>query len=259
LPHKKYSSLLCFLFTSDYFYYNTKIKIIGNSIMVSTRRSLKKEPEDKNNDKDIEVDVNNDKKKKGTPTRSSSRNKKKAVLDESPAKEDDDEGNNKVKGLFVKGVKMIENIIMGGNNKKKIQQKKRKEDLKSKNTGVGLKISLDNSSSSKITPTNRKIVFDDTNLPSENDDDDNDNDNDNEQGENPTDSKEEDDDDDDDDAVEEVQGKAAREKLLEQLKTEEKQSLKSKKKKKRKPRTWMKISSHSLMLFVRKKMKNGRN
>ena len=196
--------------------------------MVSTRRSLKKEPED------VDVAVNNsDKKKKGTPTRSSSRNKKKAVLDESPAKEDD-EDNNKVKGLFVKGVKMIENIIMGGNNKKKIQQKKRKEDLKSKNTGVGLKISLDSSSSSKITPTNRKIVFDDTNLPSENDDDDDDNSN--EQGKKPTDAKDDDDNDDDDDAVEEVQGQAAREKVKEQLRTEEKQSLKSKRKKKRKPR-----------------------
>mmetsp|Transcript_111922 Transcript_111922/g.229164 ORF Transcript_111922/g.229164 Transcript_111922/m.229164 type:complete len:339 (+) Transcript_111922:128-1144(+) len=121
-----------------------------------------------------------------------------------------------------------------GKSKKKELRKQRKEQLKSKTTGVGLKISVDNDSA----PTNKKIVFDDTNLPS---DEDHNDDNENEQSGEKLSAqsikqKDEDNDDDDDDAVEEVQGKAARDEVMDQMKTEEKQSLKTKKKRRRKSR-----------------------
>jgi len=121
-------------------------------------------------------------------------------------------------------------------NKKKPREKKRKEELKSKATGLGLKISLDQN---PAPGSNNKIVFDDTNLPTGDDS----------TGEsvhsaseerrkdsNKDDGNDDDDDDDDDDAVEEVQGKAARDEALDQMKTEAQQSLKSKKKRMRKAR-----------------------
>jgi hypothetical protein len=127
--------------------------------------------------------------------------------------------------------------------KKKARQKQRIEELKSKSTGVGLKISLES------TPVNnKKIVFDDSNLPTDEDGNDDvaddeplnsqiaiegENHNDYDNGD---DGDEGDDDDDDDDAVEEVQGKAARDEAMDQMKTEAKQSLKTVKKRKRKPR-----------------------
>jgi hypothetical protein len=115
-------------------------------------------------------------------------------------------------------------------NKRKARRKQRKEERKSKTTGVGLKISLDRDSA----PTNKKIVFDDSNLPTEEDDND-DSTNDKHKDERLH-SKITMEEDDDDDAVEEVQGKAARDKVMDQMKTEAKQSLKTKKKRKRKKR-----------------------
>ena len=102
--------------------------------------------------------------------------------------------------------------------KRKTRQKKRKEDLKSKTMGVGLKISVDGGSS------NKKIVFDDF-VPSDDEENDNDVSTGQQQQE-----------DDEDDAVEEVQGTAARDEVLDQMKTEAQQSLKTKKKRKRKTR-----------------------
>lgn len=109
---------------------------------------------------------------------------------------------------------------------------KRKEELKSKNTGLGISISIDE------TPAKgNKIVFDEENLPEVEVQV--------EEGEGTQElpdtdtnkqSTEKIENDEDDDAVEEVKGSAAREEILEQLKTEEKQSLKAKKKKKRKER-----------------------
>lgn len=110
------------------------------------------------------------------------------------------------------------------------RKKRRNQELKSKATGVGLKISFDRNP----TPSNKKIVFDDTNLPTANEDS---------SEESSHDAKDEsreevgnDDDGDDDDAVEEVQGKTARDEALDQIKTEAQQSLKAKKKRNRKPR-----------------------
>mmetsp|Transcript_7556 Transcript_7556/g.13281 ORF Transcript_7556/g.13281 Transcript_7556/m.13281 type:complete len:367 (-) Transcript_7556:56-1156(-) len=114
--------------------------------------------------------------------------------------------------------------------KKKSRRQQEKEELKSKNTGVGLKIAVDKSGASSNA---KKIVFDDDNLPpveTERNEDVSDNEN------NPaTEGKAEEED--DDDAVEEVTGQTAREEAIDQLKSEEKQSLKAtKKKKKRKDR-----------------------
>ena len=89
-----------------------------------------------------------------------------------------------------------------------------------RNTGLGI---------SNTTPTNKKISFDQSNLPDEN------------EGSN----SERNDikkievalqDEDDDDAVEEVQGQIARDEALELMKMEAKQSVKPKKKRKRKSR-----------------------
>jgi hypothetical protein len=107
---------------------------------------------------------------------------------------------------------------------KRSQRQRRKEELKSKNTGVGLKISKKEPSISK------KIVFDEDHLPDiveEKED---------QADAVPAPELASGDDDDDDDAVEEVGGQAAREKVLEQMKSEENQGQKSKKKKKRKER-----------------------
>jgi len=114
--------------------------------------------------------------------------------------------------------------------KKKSSRQQEKEELKSKNTGVGLKIAMDKSDASSNA---KKIVFDGDNLPpveTERNEDVSDNEN------NPaTEGKAEEED--DDDAVEEVTGQTAREEAIDQLKSEEKQSLKAtKKKKKRKDR-----------------------
>jgi len=116
--------------------------------------------------------------------------------------------------------------------KKKSSRQQEKEELKSKNTGVGLKIAVDKSGASSNA---KKIVFDGDNLPpveTERNEDVSDNEN------NPaTEGKAEEEEDDDDDAVEEVTGQTAREEAIDQLKSEEKQSLKAtKKKKKRKDR-----------------------
>ena len=114
--------------------------------------------------------------------------------------------------------------------KRKSRQKKRNEELKSKATGTGLKISLDSA------PKNNKIVFDDSNLPSEDEDDNDDNEADNNKQQLAVEATSDQDVSDDDDAVEEVKGTAARDEALDQLKTEAEQSLKTKKKRKRKPR-----------------------
>lgn len=107
---------------------------------------------------------------------------------------------------------------------KKTKKQQRTEELKSKNTGVGLKISIDSASSNK-----KKTVFDDDEIPEMEED--------KEQVAEPTlEDDDASDDDDDDDAVEEVQGQAAREKVLEQIKAEEEQAVRPKKKKKRKER-----------------------
>lgn len=122
-----------------------------------------------------------------------------------------------------------------GKKKRKAREKQRKEELKSKATGVGLKISVDGDSA----PTNKKLVFDDSNLPTEEDD------NDDSTSDKIKDEKlasdilmggKEDNEDDDDDRVEEVKGKAARDEIMDQMETEAKQSLKTEKKRKRKPR-----------------------
>jgi len=122
-----------------------------------------------------------------------------------------------------------------GKKKKRGRQKKRNKDLKSKATGVGLKISVDGDS----TPANKKIVFDDSNLPSDDDNDaDATNDQHKDESSKPKDSihDEGNNEDDEDDAVEEVKGKTARDDAMDQLETEAKQSLKTKKKRKRKQR-----------------------
>jgi len=119
-----------------------------------------------------------------------------------------------------------------GKNKKKATRKQLKEEIKTKTTGVGFKISVDMDSA----PTNRKTVFDDSNLPTDEDD------NDDSTHDKRKDVKlisgipTEEEEDNDDDIVEEVQGKAARDEALDQIKTEAKRSLKTKKKRKRKPR-----------------------
>lgn len=113
--------------------------------------------------------------------------------------------------------------------KRNARKKKQKEELKSKATGTGLKISVDSA------PKKNKIVFDDSNLPSEDDDDNDDKDSTNNQRLNAGLASQQDESD-DDDAVEEVKGTAARDEALDQLETEAKQSLKTKKKRKRKPR-----------------------
>eukprot|EP00980_Cylindrotheca_fusiformis_P015064 scaffold4157_cov136-Cylindrotheca_fusiformis.AAC.14 len=100
---------------------------------------------------------------------------------------------------------------------KKTRRQKLNEELKSKATGVGLKISVD------TTPKNNKIVFDDVV----------------DEPEPPVEKQEviandEYDEDEEDDAVEEVKGQAAREEILEQLDTEAKYSVHSKKKRKKK-------------------------
>lgn len=126
-----------------------------------------------------------------------------------------------------------------GKSRRKVRQKKHKDDLKSKTTGVGIKISADSA------PTNSRIVFDDSNLPTDEDDNEDNSTNGEDKDEDfdrETTMKEKDSDDDigddeeDDDAVEEVQGKAARDEAMDQMKTEAKQSLKTKKQRKRKPR-----------------------
>jgi len=141
------------------------------------------------------------------------------VLQKQDATADNDKVNNSGK------------MVKKKNDGNKLLKKKRKEKLKSKNTGVGLKIPIDSSiTKSKPQASSNKIVFDDSNLPPLEDDD--------TDGISLTDKGEEDkggDDngDDDDDAIEEVLGSAAREEITEQLKTEEKQSLKSRKRRKR--------------------------
>jgi hypothetical protein len=115
--------------------------------------------------------------------------------------------------------------------KRKARRKQRKEERKSKTTGVGLKISVEGDSAL----ANKKIVFDDSNLPSEEEDND-DSTNDKHKDERSHSKITMEEHDDDDDAVEEVQGKAARDKVMDQMKTEEKQALKTKKKRKRKKR-----------------------
>uniref|UniRef100_A0A7S4AND7 Uncharacterized protein n=1 Tax=Pseudo-nitzschia australis TaxID=44445 RepID=A0A7S4AND7_9STRA len=112
--------------------------------------------------------------------------------------------------------------------KKTKLQKQRKEELKSKTTGVGLKISVDGNDESSAAPVNKKTVFDDSNLPLSDDEETK------EQQNLEISAKQ--DDDDDDDAVEEVQGSAARDKVMDQIQTEEKQSLKTKKRRNRKSR-----------------------
>jgi len=99
-----------------------------------------------------------------------------------------------------------------------------------------LKISVEADSAA---PTNKKIVFDDSNLPPADDDDDDDDDGrDHEVKSNSklATTEQDEENEDNDDAVEEVKGKAARDEVMDQLKTEEKQSLKTKKKRKRKSR-----------------------
>mmetsp|Transcript_92148 Transcript_92148/g.137961 ORF Transcript_92148/g.137961 Transcript_92148/m.137961 type:complete len:306 (+) Transcript_92148:43-960(+) len=117
---------------------------------------------------------------------------------------------------------------------KKSKKKQVKEELKSKNTGVGLKIDISAPDEAK----NKKIVFDEDVALAEEDDIPEIQDN------APPDEHEadeeghaDDSDDADDDAVEEVQGNSAREAMLEKMKEEEKFALRSKKKKKRKERT----------------------
>lgn len=108
-------------------------------------------------------------------------------------------------------------------SKPKTRQQQRNEALKSKNTGVGLKISLD-------TNPNQKIVFGDDEEISDIEEQEK------EPEEPKKNSNEEEEDDDEDGDVEEVKGQEAREEILEQLKNEERQALKPKKRKKRKER-----------------------
>jgi hypothetical protein len=109
------------------------------------------------------------------------------------------------------------------------RRKKRNEELKSKATGVGLKISTDSAS----TKVNKKIVFEDE-LTSDKEEEETPT----SQEEAPTENEKNDegDDADDDGAIEEVQGRKAREEILEQLQDEEKFSIKSKKKRRKKER-----------------------
>ena len=118
----------------------------------------------------------------------------------------------------------------GKNSKKKqtakARKQQKKEAMKSKATGVGLKISIDASPKNK-----KKIVFgDDGDVEDEPVE---------EEREPENDDKEEDSeksDDDDDDTVEEVTGSKAREEIMEQLNVEEKLATKSKKKRKKRER-----------------------
>ena len=123
-------------------------------------------------------------------------------------------------------LKEAQSTKKGRKERKSRRQKQRKEELKSKATGIGLKISVDSA------PTNKKIVFDDSNLPSDGDDKDNDVNG----GEAEENNSGDGDGDDDDDAVEEIKGTAARDEVLDQMKTEAQQSLKPKKKRNRKER-----------------------
>ena len=115
-------------------------------------------------------------------------------------------------------------------SKKKKSKKKQqaKEELKSKNTGVGLQIDV--ASGGGGSSKNKKIVFDD-NIDTFAEEA--------EKEEVVTETqkdapKPEDDADDDDDAVEEVQGNAAREEMIETIRQEEKLAARSKKKKPKK-------------------------
>lgn len=128
-------------------------------------------------------------------------------------------------------------------SKRSSRKKKQSEGLKSKNTGVGLSISIDDQSSAK---KNKKIVFDD--------DDEEQGDTQQKKLEQPTKDihaleVEEDDEpetmgndnaeekeDENDDAVEEVKGSKAREEILHQIEAEEKGAVKTKTKRKRKER-----------------------
>ncbi|KAL3906281.1 MAG: hypothetical protein SGILL_009334 [Bacillariaceae sp.] len=114
--------------------------------------------------------------------------------------------------------------------KKKTKRQQQKEDLKSKNTGVGLKISVEDDDTGR-KKTN-KIVFDDDNLPPiELEEED--------EGEHEqTTLVQADEEDDDDDAIEEVQGSKARDEIEHLMEKEEKEAAKAtKKKRKRKERT----------------------
>ncbi|CAJ1958826.1 unnamed protein product [Cylindrotheca closterium] len=115
----------------------------------------------------------------------------------------------------------------GKNSKKKqtakARKQQKKEAMKSKATGVGLKISIE-----AAATKNKKIVF--------GDDEDVEDEPVEEEGEPENDDNEEESDDDDDDAIEEVTGSKAREDILEQLNVEEKLATKSKKKRKKRER-----------------------
>lgn len=106
----------------------------------------------------------------------------------------------------------------------KTRRQKLNEELKSKATGVGLKISVDSASKKN------KIVFNDEKIPIED-----------EVQPDPVVQQEAspNEDEDDDDVVEEVHGQVAREEILEQMDAEEKFSVRSKKKRKKKERTPM--------------------
>merc|ERR1712238_228966 len=115
--------------------------------MVLTRRSRQLESEAVANDGEKDK------------VRSSPSNNEKKVEDESPPTDDESNNKNKKKG----------------NNKKKLTKKQQKEALKSRNTGVGIRIPIESSGPErKATPSNKKRNFDDTNLPSEDNDNDND-------------------------------------------------------------------------------------
>lgn len=118
------------------------------------------------------------------------------------------------------------------------RKKRQKEELKSKNTGVGLSIAINNDESAK---KNKKIIFDED-VPIDEGDleetagiDKKDQEKEGDDEVEVTASKEEEEED-EDDAVEEVKGSAAREEILQQLEAEEKGALKTKKRKKRKDR-----------------------
>jgi len=117
-------------------------------------------------------------------------------------------------------------------SKRQNPKKQQQEALQIKNTGIGLSIDINKASETR----NKKIVFDDDEVITQ---------------ENPMDSQtvlerpkginkgghsSEDDDDLDDDMVEEVKGSSARDEILQQFKVEEKGALKVKKQKKRKDR-----------------------
>jgi len=128
---------------------------------------------------------------------------------------DENEGN---RNSTIKKIKNMKNIL----------EKRRKEKLKSIQTGVGLRISIDSSiTGSKATSSNK--------LRSANDEYVNDNAREQSKSTDMKDNEAKDDGDDDDD-IEEVPGQTAREDVIEQLKTEEKLCLQSRKQRKRKAR-----------------------